>query len=63
VVDAPEDEEDPVVGAYLAFLDQEMRRSPDRLTPLTHTDVAGLDELLSGVEANRDEDLGDFTVS
>ncbi|HYJ78888.1 MAG TPA: type II toxin-antitoxin system PrlF family antitoxin [Longimicrobiaceae bacterium] len=56
------DQDDPVVGAYLAFLDQEMQRRPDRISPLTHGDVAGLDSLLADVELSRDEDLGDFTL-
>lgn len=56
-----DDGDDPVVGAYLAFLEASMLSRPDLITPFTASDVAGLDELLKGVEADLDEDLGDGT--
>lgn len=55
----PGAEEDPVLDAYLAFLEDQMRRHPEAVTALTDQDVAGLDELLSGVEYDRDEPLDD----
>lgn len=55
-------EEDPVVGTFLAFLEQEMRAQPGTITPFSVADIQGLDELLDGVVVNRDEDLGDFTL-
>ncbi len=55
-------EEDPVVGAFLAFVEQEMRAHPGTITPFSVADIQGLDELLDGVVVNRDEDLGDFNL-
>ena len=54
-----EDEErgDPVFGAYLAFLEAQMVANPDLLRPFTTEDVAGLDELLEGVEYDKEEVL------
>ena len=63
LVSAPADVEaggdDPVLGAFLDFLDQQMLQRPDLVRPFTAADVAGLDELLDGVEVDLDEDLGD----
>jgi hypothetical protein len=56
------DEQDPVLTAYLAFLDNQMKARPDLIRPLTGAHVAGLDQLLAGVVVNRDEDLGDFEL-
>jgi hypothetical protein len=55
----PEDEvnPDPVFGAYLAFLEAQMVANPDLLRPFTTEDIAGLDELLEGVEYDKDEAL------
>jgi hypothetical protein len=62
-VDEAEDgDESPVLDAFLAFLGEQMRAHPEMITPFTRADVEGLDELLAGVEADRDEDLGDFTL-
>ena len=56
------DEEDPVLTAYLAFLDGQLKTHPDMIRPFTLADVAGLDRLLDGVAVDRDEDLGDFRL-
>jgi hypothetical protein len=50
---------DPVFGAYLAFLEEQIAHSPGLLRPLTTEDVAGLDELLDGVEYDEEETLDD----
>jgi hypothetical protein len=50
-------EPDPVLDAYLAFMGAQMARRPDLIGPLTEEDVAGLDELLEGVEYDLDEEL------
>jgi hypothetical protein len=56
---AEEDSDDPVLGAFLGFLEQSMRNHPELLRPLTAGDVAGLDALLEGVEVDLGTDLGD----
>lgn len=53
---------DPIMDAFLAFLAEEMRKHPERLAFLTEDDVAGLDELLAGVEYDRDEEIHDDFV-
>ena len=50
---------DPTLDAFLAFLDDQMRRRPDRIRPRTRADVAGLDQLLAGVRVNPDDELPD----
>ena len=58
-----EDEPDPVVEAYLAFVEQQMRAHPEHVRPFTPDDVRGLDRLLAKVVVDRNEDLGDdFTL-
>jgi hypothetical protein len=52
-----EESGDPVFGAYLAFLEAQMAANPEQLRPLTTEDVAGIDELLEGVEYDEDEVL------
>lgn len=59
VEDRVEEGNDPVLGAFLAFLDEQMAQRPELIRPFTASDVAGLDELLEGVEVDMDEDLGD----
>lgn len=50
---------DPVFAAFFAFLSQQMVDNPARITPFSAKDTAGLDELLEGVVADQNEDLGD----
>ena len=58
--EAPSDEEtDPVFDAFLGFLEHQMTRRPDLITPATHSDMAEADDLLSGVTSDPDADLGD----
>jgi hypothetical protein len=58
-----EEGDDPVLGAFLDFLDAQIMQRPELARPFTASDVAGLDDLLEGVEAEMDEDLGDdFTL-
>jgi hypothetical protein len=47
--------EDPVFGAYLAFLEEQMVANPNVMRPFTTEDVAGLEELLEGVEYDKEE--------
>jgi antitoxin PrlF len=59
---AAEDTEDPVLSAFLAFLDRDMKNHPERIRPMTSRDLVGLQKLLEGVVVDRDEDLGDYTL-
>jgi hypothetical protein len=53
------DDEDPVMLAFLAFMDQEMVRRPDLIQPLDAQLLADMDELVGDIEVDLDEDLGD----
>lgn len=53
------DENDPVLGAFLGFLERSMQEHPELVRPMTAGELAGLDELLEGVEVDPDEDLRD----
>lgn len=48
VTKAPEAEPDPVVGAYLAFLEADMLAHPEKLSVFQRDDA--VDDLLRGVE-------------
>ena len=48
-----------VLDAYLAFLEEQISARPEMLRPLTEADVAGLDELLAGVEYDEEDELDD----
>lgn len=50
-----EEEVDPVVSAFLDFLERDMREHPEQLTPVTEGLVARLRSLTEGVEVGRDE--------
>lgn len=56
------DEEDPVFGVFLGFLEQQMQARPDLITPLTQADVAGLDDLLRDVPSGDDVDWEAFRL-
>ena len=56
---AADDETDPVFAAFLGFLEHQMQRRPDLITPATRDDLAAADDLLAGVEVDRDADLGE----
>lgn len=57
--ESEEPEADPVIDAFLAFLAEQMRSKPEHIQALTRDDVAGLDELLAGVEYDPAERLPD----
>jgi antitoxin PrlF len=57
-----EDEEDPLVGAFLAFLENDIMMNPARVTPLTEEDVASIDSIVSGVSVSDDEVLPEETL-
>jgi len=49
-------ERDPVVAAYLSFLERDMKEHPDRLRPFTEADVNRIRELTKDVSVS-DEDV------
>lgn len=54
----PSDREtDPVLESFLAFLAERMRTHPELIEAFSEQDVAGLDELLAGVEYDPNERL------
>jgi hypothetical protein len=55
--DEDEAKEDPVFDAYLAFVEEQMVTHPDLILSFTTEDIGGLDELLDGVEYDREEVL------
>jgi antitoxin PrlF len=54
-----ESEVDPVMAAFLQFLDGEIARSPERIRPLSATRIAEARALTKEVEASDDESLPD----
>jgi antitoxin PrlF len=52
-------EDDPVLGAYLAFLERDMAAHPERIQPLSAELLARAHELVGHIEVDLNEDLGD----
>ncbi|MEW5927609.1 MAG: type II toxin-antitoxin system PrlF family antitoxin [Gemmatimonadota bacterium] len=52
-------EADPVLGAYLAFLERDMQARPERIQALPSDLIARAQELVGHLEVDPDEDLGD----
>lgn len=52
-----ENEEDPVIQSFLAFLAKDMEKNPDSLRPLDEAMMAEVAELVKGVSVDPDEDL------
>jgi antitoxin PrlF len=52
-------ERDPVVAAYLAFLERDMAAHPERLQPFTHDEIARIEALTAGVSVSDDEAIPD----
>jgi antitoxin PrlF len=52
-------ERDPVVSAYLAFLQRDLREHPERLQPFTTSEVARLEALTKDVVVSDDEAIPD----
>lgn len=56
----PDDLEcDPVVSAYLAFLEQDMLAHPDHISPYPTTELAALRRLTDGVAVSDDDVIPD----
>jgi len=51
------DEPDPVVTSFLAFLEADMTRHPDRLRPVTAAWLHELQDLVAGVKVDLDAAL------
>ena len=57
-IDAPQQEaEDPVIGAWLSFMDRDMQSNPGRLVPLQEGELTALETLVEGVSADDDFEL------
>ena len=52
-------EEDPVLGAYLAFVARDMELNPGRTQPLSADSLERARALVGHLEVDPDEDLGD----
>ncbi|HEX8244525.1 MAG TPA: type II toxin-antitoxin system PrlF family antitoxin [Longimicrobium sp.] len=52
-------EDDPVVGAYLAFLEREMTAHPDQIQPLSTQSLARAEALVGHLDVDPEEDLGE----
>lgn len=57
--DASDEGDDPILGAFLAFLGQEMATRPDLTTALTAADAERTAELVDGVEVEDEESFPD----
>ena len=58
--DAPSDvERDPVVSAYLAFLERDMLAHPDQVTPIAEPELVRLRRLTEGVQASDADSIPD----
>jgi hypothetical protein len=57
--DSHSEDDDRFLGAFLSFLDESMRKHPELVRPMTAADVAGLQDLLDGIEVDLDEPFGD----
>lgn len=54
-----EAERDPVMSAFLDFLERDMIENPQNLVPFTETDLTRIRELVQGVEVSDDDVLPD----
>lgn len=52
-------DDDPVVSAFLAFLDKDMRDAPQRIRPLAKAQLAKVRNLTKGVKVADNETLPD----
>lgn len=57
-----ENEDDPVLAAFLDLIDRDMREHPERIRPLSADLIARAEELVGDIEVDLDEDLGDDVV-
>jgi hypothetical protein len=57
-----EDDEDPVLASFLAFLAKEIEENPGRIRPLDAKLAKRAARLAKGIEVNLDEDLGEESL-
>jgi antitoxin PrlF len=57
--DTAESEADPIMAAFLQFLDREIAQSPDRIKPLSSTRITEARELTKDVKVSDSEALPD----
>lgn len=55
----PQPQDDPVLGAYLAFMERELTAHPEDIRPLSADSLARARKLVGHIEVDPDEDLGD----
>jgi hypothetical protein len=60
--DVPGGEDDPILGAFLGFVEVQIANRPDLAKAFTEADVAGLDDLLEGVESSGAVDWDEFEL-
>jgi antitoxin PrlF len=53
------EEDDPILGAYLAFLEAEIAAHPERMRPLSPGSLERARELVGHLYVDPNEDLGD----
>jgi antitoxin PrlF len=60
-VSAAEDEieQDPIVAAYLSFLERDLIKHPDSLRPISNEELQRIQELTSGVTVNDNDSIPD----
>lgn len=54
-----QDETDPIIGAWLSFIDADIAANPDRLLPLSETYLTVLEKLVDGVTVSNDDIIPD----
>jgi antitoxin PrlF len=54
-----ESTDDPVLASFLAFLDEDMLKHPERILPLAEERSRRIKELVEGVVVDDNEDFGD----
>lgn len=57
--DHPDDDQsdDPMIGAFLAFLDRSVEENPRLIKPVTQSDFDEVEELVNGVVISDDDEL------
>jgi len=53
------EEDDPVLGPFLALIAKDMAENPQKIKPLDETLMKEIAALTAGIEVDSDEDLGD----
>lgn len=56
-------EQDPVLAAFLAFLEHDMGKHPERIQPLPPELIARAENLVGHIEVDWDEDMGEEDVA